>query len=430
MSGHSKDIRWKGAGSRRPRPHGGYAILWCLITLMLFLTFGSFALELSWLRLSESRIRTAGEATALAAAGALHEGRALSAAIATDICSSNEGPNGPVILVSSADNESEDLTFGRWDAEAASFEPGLVAPDAVRARIMFNDEHPNGSVDMLLAGLLGMDRIELSTDVIAHKRPRFPVPASAWVLETIRPRSLFLRDSMLEVNGSLEVRSNSPESVTLLSGAMITSTLIDLQGGLNLDADEALRGMLREAPPTTPPPPAPDLNLNTLQNRIPVIDGPGQLVLAPGAYPNGLNASQGQYILEDGVYLFGSNGIRLTGQATLSGTNVIIVLDEGAGLELIGTEMSVRTSDRIGSRVNPDEIGLLAISKVKTNLNISEGAQLSVKGMIHCTKGLLKIKDGTISSSRLAIKLIEASSGSRLDFGPQTPHPVNLQLVK
>ena len=413
-----------------PRRGRGYAILWCLITLLLFITIGSFALELSWLRLAESKARTAAEAGALAAAGSLMDGRTISAANAAETCDSNEGPNGPVILIPSAENDSSDISFGRWDAQNGTFEEALVAPDAVRTRIEFSDAHPNGAVNLLLTGFLGLDSAEVGSEVVAHRRPEFPVPVVGWVLEALQPNGLSIRSSQMDVNGALEVHSNSPQAVSVLNDGLLRGSLIDIQGDIQLDSDEGIRGMVRFDPPTTPPPSLPAMDLEGIPNQLPIIDSPGTKNLPPGHYQSGLVGSLGQYVLADGVYLFGGAGIDLSGNASLAADNVIIVLDDGAGLRIDGAEISIRTSESVGAVDNPDLIALAAISQVKSSILLEQDALLEVKGIIHAPRGLLSLNDGTMTCLGFITRNLTGTSGSSITAGPDTPHPVQLELVR
>lgn len=415
--------------SRHASRHRGYALLWCLFSLLALLSLGAIGTEVTLLRLAQARAQVAAEAAALAAAGSLQEGREAAAMKAAAIAGLNRGNNGPVILITSPDNSTEDLKFGRWDPESVSFEEALLAPDATSVTVSFSDQHPNGPVEFLFGRLLGLERSNVNARATVKRRPRFPVPTSTWILDTIQPHAIQLRQSMLLVNGGLVVRSNSTDAVTVLLDSLINTSLLEIEGGVNVDSDEAIRGMIRQIDDSPDPPSLPKLNIDTLTNKLSLIDRPGTLILQPGFYSEGLIGSEGQYVLGDGVYLFGGPGILLDRNATIQAENAIIVLDEGASLRLDGATMTTGAQIQVGDVDNPERIAITSAGD-RCELIIRDGATLSVNGMIDCRSAILDCSTGMVETTRLAVKELVAQRKSVIRVGEETPHPIDLLMVE
>ena len=393
------------------------------------MTFGAIATDVTFLRLAQSRARIAAEAAALAAAGSLQEGREVAANSANDIAGMNEGPNGPVTLITSADNGTDDLTFGHWDPGSRTFEEALLAPDTVTVRVRFSDEHPNGPVNLLFSGLLGLERANVEARATANRRPRLPVPTSTWILGTFQPHAVELRRSILEINGRLEVRSDSSDAVTVLNDSLLKATLLELNGGVNVDSDDVIRGMIRAGDDFNDPPPLPELNLEGLTTRLSLVDRPGTLTLEPGAYPQGLIGVEGQYVLQDGVYLFGNQGVALSGNASLRSENAIIVLDEGASLSINAATMIAAARTQLGDDDNPSRVAIMSLSE-RCELVVENQGRLTVDGMIDCRSAPFQISSSRVEVNRLAVKQLEADRESQVRVGEQTPHPIELLMVE
>jgi len=418
------------AGHRdRGRSRRGYAILWCLVTLILILTFGALAMELAWIRSAQTQARTAAEAAALAAAGALDLGREEAAFSASEIAARNPGPSRMIELIATADNASEDLVFGRWDGETRVFEETLLMPDSVRARVVYADSHPNGSVEMLLAGVLSRDEVEFSTDALAQRRPDPDVPVSLIVTNPIRSRRIDLRGADLNVNGEIEVRSTSEIAVRCLQNAGIVATTIDNRGGYSLDSDDVVRAFVVDATDAIPPNDV-VIDPSTLEIREEVVDGPATFVLSPGHYPDGLSASQGQYVLEAGIYHFGGPGLILTGGATLTGNEVLIRITGDGALRLEGATMNVTTAEVVGGIANPERIAVSLDTTLAVGIELFSSASLSVDGTIHAAQTSTLCRESNLAATRLVTEGLRGRQGASIEIGPDDPHPVRVRIVR
>ena len=413
----------------RTTRHRGYALLWCLFSLLLLLSFGVIAIEITMLRVAQSRAQIAAEAAALAAAGSLRNGRETAAEDAAGIAAMNRGNGGPVVLLSSSDNSTGDLRFGHWNPETKELEEDLLAPDAVSVTVSFSDQHPNGSVGLLFGGLLGLEQVDVGARATVSRRPRLPVPISTWILDPIKPHVIELRESTLEVNGGLVVSSTSIDAVTVVSNSLLDATLLDLDGGVNIDSDDSIRGLIRQFDGPTDPPSVPQLNLAALPNRLGLIDVSGTLILEPGNYTNGLIGTEGQYVLQEGVYIFGEPGINLSRNATIQSENSIIVLGEGASLRISGTTCTIAAQTEVGDVDNPDRIAIISTNE-RSELLIQNGGLLSVNGMVNCPSAVLDCSSGTVEATRIVVKELEADRTSLIRIGEETPHPIDLLMVE
>lgn len=417
--------------SVRTRPRRGYAILWVLITLMVLLTFGAFAIELGWLRVAEDRARTASEAAGLAAAARLPFGLDEAAAEATTIASLNEGMTGGVILLADESNGRSDLAFGRWTPEDG-FVPGLFAPDAVRTTIRFTADHPNGATPLLLAGLLGVDAVDIIESSTAQWRPRQPVPTSVWLLEAQQPRSLRLRDSRMSVNGGLEVRSDSTDAVIILNDSRLEATQIALPGDYQVDSDDAVFGYHAPQDSASAPPDPPALPLEQLPPMTSPADGVGEHVLPSGFYPEGLVVTSGLWRLDGGLYRFGGPGLSLTQNAELEATNSIIAIDPLSQLLVAeGGRLVATANDSAAGIDNPDRVAIIMLQDGARGgpVTVETGGSLVIDGLLHAPGSRLIGNDGRLVAERLVADQLFMRGGSEVEVGGPIPHPIDLLIV-
>ena len=362
--------------------------------------------------------------------GVLDQGRQSALDEAISIAGANPGATRPIILTGTNDNSGGDIRFGRWDPERRSFDPALLAPDAAEVTIRLSDDNPNGSVPLFFGGLFGISHRNVGTRAIAHRAPRLPVPIAAWITNDLRPRAVFVEEeSLLEVNGAIAIRSTAARALTIQTGGTLRATMLNMLGGIAVDSDDSVHCMLEEESQIPFVPPLPIIDLESLPQRPEIIDAPGDQRLEPGYYPTGLVATLGRYELEDGVFLFGSPGIELTGLARLTSRNAIILLAENTRIRVEDASIKLHTTREINGIENSSRVALAAIAGTSPSL-LFEDARILLDGMLHAPGSPLQAIESEITSTRLAVDSITLKRDSTLKIGEAEPHPVDLLLVR
>ena len=233
---------------------------------------------------------------------------------------------------------------------------------------------------------------------------------------------------MLTVNGEMEVRSGSADAFRCLDGSSVTATLIDNRGGFSVDSDDSIRSFIADEETAVQPSPvnvAPD----SLVTRVGVVDLPGTYPVPPGYYPQGLVASEGQYILTDGIYYFDGPGIDLSGAASITGENVLVIIGDSSTLRVDGADIQISTTDQVGTFSNPDRIALFSNQTSSDDLEIIGTAAVTVEGVFMASKSNLSCENSTLAATTLVCGTLRGRSGASIDLGPESRHPVRIRIV-
>lgn len=174
-------VREQGRGVHRPvgRPRHGGILVFGTALLVAILGFVALAIDVGYMYVARQELRTAADAAALAAAGALGDGGDLEAAklAAVSIAGQNSVTGTPVTI-----DPNQDVIFGRYeynsDAGQWQFVPWAEPYDAVKvvarrtAQGSSFGASPDGPVGLLFARLLGFDNVNVAASAIAKFQAR------------------------------------------------------------------------------------------------------------------------------------------------------------------------------------------------------------------------------------------------------------------
>jgi Ca-activated chloride channel homolog len=149
------------ARSRSSRDRRGAMLVLIAICLPLLIIMAAFAVDVAWMQLSRTELRTATDSAARAGAKelSLKQNEAAARTKAKDAAARNMVAGDPLLLAD-ADVEignSVQIGTGRF-----KFTPGGAKPNAVRIKGNRTSSSKSGPVDLLFAGVLGVDEFEPS----------------------------------------------------------------------------------------------------------------------------------------------------------------------------------------------------------------------------------------------------------------------------
>lgn len=307
-----------------------------VLSLPVVLLFAWFCIEYARVHKHAGRAKLAADAAALAAAARFADGHESARADAIAAAAGHEGPKGPLVLVvTEGPAGGGDLEFGDWDPVAKTFSPNPAGGKAARASVRLAEDHPNGGIRLLLAGLFEIPPASVLRTSVAVFRP------------ATHTTSLLLADagaSTFELAGTSAVRSRGGVSVpnddagavTIGADAAVDAPVVRAAGAVDDDDESRVQGAVQEAA-TIPADPfaavaVPAIDTGGAVSNIEVQDGE-VLRVGPGTHA-ALSFSAGTLILEQGLHQF-AGGISLSGSAVLQLENATVQLPAGATFELL-----------------------------------------------------------------------------------------------
>lgn len=136
---------------RRTRS-GNYAVMFGL-AMTVMLGFGAFAIDLSYLRLTEDQVQDVADAASQAAMITLKRGGTTADATTAATLMLNQN------VVGGRHPRLQTITFGVWDETASSFTQTNIAPNAVRVKVTRDGTN---SVPMFLSKMWGRDSMAVT----------------------------------------------------------------------------------------------------------------------------------------------------------------------------------------------------------------------------------------------------------------------------
>ncbi len=390
----------------------------------MILSFTFIGLEVGLIYRSALLARSVADSSALAAASRLDDGFDASFAIARDVAQQHTGPNGAMdLLPFDSPNSGGDLEFGYWDRENKTFTPGLEDTNAVRSTVRFDEEHPNGTVPLIFGNFFGLPYARVNRQAIALAQ-NSAAEARLYVTSEDFSNSLRLLDGaeVLVPDAGISVLSPAPDAVDITGNAILSSRMLRVSGGITIPSASRIEG-----PFATGETPA---EFETLELHIPAfssdtndpldIDQTSEdVILEPGWYPDGITASSGNYVMQNGRYRFGSAGITLSGTAQLTGVNARCILQAGSGITLTGTSQFILGPIQ---RNHPRMTTALFISGASTIL-IRDQATCSTANTVVAQSTEMVMEDGDFIAECLIIKNLNLSGNSRLFLESDTTLP-------
>ena len=417
-----------GRGQRR---NGLAIILTVVVVFLIVIVFLAMAIEYSRLLEMKERAQTASEASSLAAVQGLAGSIQDAQSNGLETAALNPGNDKAVTVVVTPDNQG-DLVLGRWDNDTREFQATLLAPSAAKTIVKFHENHPNGSVELFFAGFLGQ-AVELSALATAERKPDQPVPEQLRISKPNGSAVLDVNGGALIMNGNCVIESEHPSSLSVTNNGMLQATQIQLAGDLAVDQDDVIQGYLMNMDEVPPAPEftAPDLTGLT-ERSAQIAIGNEIIRLDSGHYPEGLVVDQGDYRLKGGIFLFGGDGLVLSGSAKITTRDSIIVLGKNTTFTLDGAEATLNKPLSGNAALAPWQDCSLISSQSTTDCTVVllNGGSMSCTGIISCPSADAMLDDSTAALPAMHVGSLLIKSSATLTLGDGTPHPHTIRLVE
>lgn len=403
----------------RRRSIRGLSVVHLLVAMMAIFMMSIFGLDIGLLYRTAARAKSASDAAALAAAARLMEGMEVASAASELIVSEHLGPNGNlVILVTPENGPGTELEFGRWNPDAKSFEPTTVSPNAVRATITLNKNHPNGAVPVFLGGLFNLPYTSMSRQSIAQIRVR-PGALPMLLLRSPMGSGSLTMDgdaSIRAFHSSIDVASNSLEAARLTDNCFIEAIELTVNGdvalGTNAQIDAAL--LTGTQPAEDPFDGMPIPSSSDAQIRTPVPETPDAVALPPGIYESGLQYTQGTYTLSNGFYFLRGNGLNLSGTARMIGIDSRIIL-EGVDATVSLSENAMLNISKEPTYPMQGNMTLIAVDTTSDWI-IQDSSTLSIAGSVYAPSTTVDFQNGNWIANATILKNLHMNHDSAMDL--------------
>ena len=252
-----------------------------------------------------NQARTASDSIALAAAARARDGYEALRADALAAAAASRGPNGPVsIEIPQGSGGGGDVEIGSWDDQTRTFTPDPAGGDAVRARVRFASDHPNGTFAPVLSGLFGPSSIAIErTSVAVHVRARHTT--SVLLLAQAGVALALEGSSAVSSRGGVSVRSSGQPSVLLQDDAWLSASVVRVVSSLDAGNPEQVDATVMDgfAPPTDPFAATVLPAINSASAVLIDHDDLGVTHVPPGVHA-GLTITGGSVVLLPGVHQF------------------------------------------------------------------------------------------------------------------------------
>jgi Flp pilus assembly protein TadG len=415
----------------RLRSQRGLVMALVALLAVVLLGFAALAIDSSHIEGAAQQLQAAADSAALAAAAKLSgESSAsggsypLTRAAAVSLAARNSAAGAGVMVdANSGNSASGDVVVGTWDGAADSFTPTTVSPNAVRVTARRTTESSGGALSTIMGGLFGAGEAQVSRSATATCTP--PSAPMIVVLDPSATGALQLKGnaSVDAGAGSVQVNSSAACGIKLGGSTRLTAASVQVVGHACYSGS-SLVGNLEDESDPVPDPLAFILpgtaGWSALKNSMAKPAGAnGQITssgtFSPGYYPRGLSINNSVSVtLSTGTYLFGG-GFTTLGGATVRGTNVTILLDEGATLSLGGGSSVWLTPPSSGSLQ-----GLVLMAHRGTSsataLDFGGNGTISIEGSIYApAAGIAFGGTGSMQSfGQVVCNLLAQSGNSRI----------------
>lgn len=328
------------------RPDAGVATINLVTLIPAFIVITWMAAEVGLAFRMVGIARDAAETVALAAAARYRDGFDAAALDGTTAALGYSAGGRPLVVdFGTKMNGGTDVAFGRWDPVTRAFAVDTDGGPAVRVRVRFGDDHPNGSVGLLMPGLFGTGPFSFERTAVAVYVP--PRHTTSLRIEGSGAETLRLGDTARVVSyGGVSVLSGSARAVNIGIGPEVEASVLRLGGTLPEASADAIDAAVEESATFAVEPFADD--------PIPSITGaPGAVSadpvgttrLSPGVH-GPVNATAGILILEAGLHQF-VGGFEIGGTAQVILENATLQLADGTTMAL-SDQASIKGTPMVG----------------------------------------------------------------------------------
>jgi hypothetical protein len=310
--------------SRLWRDQDGSVITFVAMATTTFIGLAAMAVDLSYAIVLQSRLQSAADSAALAAAVALpNQAAALAQAQAYALKNLAVSENGTVLAVN-------DAIFGNWDNANRLFvpDPPTDPINAVEIRLRRADSNGN-PVSTFFGSIFGITTIDLSASAIAVANK-----GELTCLLALDPDAedavLLDSNALIDISGcSVHVNSTDQTALYVKSNSSLTADSVCVAGGYQDDSSGGINPTpaVNCAQQTDPLADLPDPDTSGCDVTNYSLSSNNSDTIDPGIYCGGISVSSnadvtfnsGTYVIKDGEFNASSN-------ATLSGTEVIFYL--------------------------------------------------------------------------------------------------------
>lgn len=410
----------------------GFSSAKFVVALPVILMMSWLAVELGLGVRAMNQARTASDAIALAAAARARDGHEAVRTDALLAAASSRGPNGPVTIeMGAGPGGGGDVEIGWWSDITRTFTPDPSGGDAVRARVRFAADHPNGTFAPFLSGFFGPSSVAIErTSVAVHVRARH---TTSLLLTGPSGVTLALEGAAsLDADGGVSVGSSSEPCVTVQGGASVSASVVRAAGfvdAASLDRIDAaiLDGFSAPGDPfaATALPPLETGNAVMISH-----DDLGTTQVAPGVH-SAITISGGNVVLMPGLHQFAGPIMVQGGSLVLQDATVHI--HESASLTVTGNGIVSGTPG-----LNGDWAGSCIIQRGASSVWVMDtSGSMDVDGILYAPDASLLASAGAQLALDAAILRSMAVSGTAqvsfdddIDALKDTPVPGRARLVR
>lgn len=315
----------------------GMSSIKVILALPAVIMLAWLGLEFALVLRAANQAKIAADAIALSAAARFADGFDAARLDAIEAAAGSVSPNGSVVIsVGDGPAGGEDLEFGIWDEDSRTFVSSPDGGPAVRSRVRFAADSPNGAPGIVLAGLFGLTDVAVERSSIAVYTP----PRHATSLQLIGPGSGRLELSIsatAESRHGMSIVSTDPQAAIFAGSSEVTTPVLRIAGSLSSASAARVFGLIETGAVLDSDAYAsialPAMNA-AAEAEIAHVPG-STTVVSPGVHKR-LEFASGTVVLGPGLHQF-TGSIVMTGSARLELDDATIQLAESAVLEISDT---------------------------------------------------------------------------------------------
>lgn len=429
----------------RERGRRGLALIWTVLTLLLMIAVSGLTIDLSYLYFTGAQLQDAADAASLAGAAAVTRDPAAARSQSLRIAAANYAAGASVSIRSNPDNAPDgDVVIGRFDRQAGTFTATLVNPNAVKVVARRTAASPGGGVGLMFGPAFGAKTANIERQAIAMTSATVGGDAGIIVLNPNSCSALSLTGNanVSVPGGDIQVNSDSLHALAANGNGVLDAANVNVVGDYRFTSNANVTGELNVGAAFMPDPlaelPAPpagadlgSVKLTSNQSRT----------LSPGYYSGGISAQGNSALtLRPGIYVLDGQGIKLSGNATLSAQGVMLYIKGSGSVSLAGNgSVTITPPDPTEHTfTGADVYQGIALFQGRSNsrdADIVGNGSMLIEGVIYFPKATLSASGNgdTLGSTIIADKLTLNGNGTirvAYDDGPGPPKPQKVFLVK